>query len=205
MRSNGTCALTKRPNQKSETASLGNRFRLEAPPAKTLTPATGPDGDVASRGLLSSFRTPAPFVQKIFSLLQDKQNSTACQWSENGKSFTIWNTASFCRDVLPRYFRHNNLSSFIRQLNQYGFHKLHPNRWEFGHEKFIRSQPEQLKFIERKSCRVAKTDNVEAHESVIRSESPRKSLVSRDEAEESRSATAPDLDNYDSSCQAMQR
>ena len=34
-------------------------------------------------------------------------------------SFVIWKPAEFARDVLPQCFKHNNLSSFIRQLNTY--------------------------------------------------------------------------------------
>jgi hypothetical protein len=89
------------------------------------------------------------FIQKVYDLVQDPETAETVSWEEPGDSFVIWRVGDFTEKVLPAYFKHSNMSSFVRQLNQYGFHKISHERWEFQHEFFKRDRPDLLIQIKR--------------------------------------------------------
>eukprot|EP01018_Ginkgo_biloba_P007804 Gb_14573 [translate_table: standard] len=62
---------------------------------------------------------PAPFLIKTFQLVEDSSTDEIISWNEAGSTFIVWRPAEFARDLLPNYFKHNNFSSFVRQLNTY--------------------------------------------------------------------------------------
>ena len=62
---------------------------------------------------------PTPFLTKTFNLVEDPSIDDVVSWSEDGSSFVVWNPTDFARDLLPKHFKHNNFSSFVRQLNTY--------------------------------------------------------------------------------------
>lgn len=106
------------------------------------------------------------FIDKLYSMLEDAQNHTYIQWSGLGTSFLIINPTEFGKYMLNKHFKHGNLSSFVRQLNKYDFHKVKsseavikqfgPQIWEFKHIYFQKDRMEMLKHIVRKKSNADK-------------------------------------------------
>ena len=57
-------------------------------------------------------------------LWQDPKNASVIEWCVSRRGFVLHNIEQLEKQVLPEYFRHSKYSSFVRQLNMYGFHKL---------------------------------------------------------------------------------
>lgn len=62
---------------------------------------------------------PPPFLTKTFDVVDDRSTDGVVSWSRDGNSFVVWDSNAFAMTLLPRYFKHNNFSSFVRQLNTY--------------------------------------------------------------------------------------
>ena len=93
------------------------------------------------------------FLLKLYQILENESYKDIIHWTEDGKYFIISNLHDFTEKILPKYYKHNNYSSFIRQLNMYDFHKKKSGQNEhvFHHQNFIRNRKDLLKLIKRKS------------------------------------------------------
>ncbi|XP_022687287.1 heat shock factor protein-like isoform X2 [Varroa jacobsoni] len=107
------------------------------------------------------------FLSKLWRLVEDSKYDELISWSSTGQSFIIHNQNRFAKDVLPNFFKHNNMASFIRQLNMYGFRKMvnidsgglkgTKDDIEFYHNFFVRDQESMLEFIKRKATSHTRT------------------------------------------------
>jgi hypothetical protein len=96
------------------------------------------------------------FIEKVFEMASCADHAHALGFSDDGLSLEI-RDASLLAPVLGQYFKHSNPSSFIRQLNNYGFKtissaSLGNNRHVFAHPHFKRDDASLLETITRKTA-----------------------------------------------------
>lgn len=119
------------------------------------------DGDYYSQSTQGQQTPITAFLAKLWALVNDISCNDLIAWDPTGNSFHVYDQARFAREVLPRYFKHNNFASFIRQLNMYGFRKISTiehgslknerDDIEFAHPSFIRGHDTLLESIKRRA------------------------------------------------------
>lgn len=116
-------------------------------------------------------KTRPAFVNKVWSMLNDNSNANLIQWSADGKSFIVVNREEFVHQILPKYFKHSNLASFVRQLNMYDWHKVQDvrsgsiqnssdDKLQFENEFFVRGREDLLEKIVRQKSSAATNSKV---------------------------------------------
>jgi len=100
------------------------------------------------------------FLSKLWKMVENPDTDYLISWTEGGASFIIKNQTQFAQSLLPYYYKHSNMASFIRQLNMYGFRKVisadsgalkgEKEEQEFSHPFFLHGQEHLLDQIKRK-------------------------------------------------------
>ncbi|KAJ2093889.1 Heat shock transcription factor [Coemansia sp. S142-1] len=116
----------------------------------------------------------APFLSKLRGMVDNGSSDDLIRWSEDGRSFVVLRHEEFAKTILPRFFKHANFLSFVRQLNMYDFHKVphlqqgglisvpEAESWKFSNEYFQRGRPNLMHFIQRKKKTVPREIDGEA-------------------------------------------
>lgn len=152
------------------TAASQSQTQLHAPSTNGDSGNTSPNGTSASAvGAAAAAQQPkvvqTAFIHKLYNMLEDQSIQHLISWASTNESFVMSPSSEFSK-VLSSYFKHTNISSFVRQLNMYGFHKVSdvfhtgsPDSplWEFkhGNGNFKRGDLVGLREIKRRASRHA--------------------------------------------------
>uniref|UniRef100_A0A3P8SPQ9 Heat shock transcription factor 2 n=1 Tax=Amphiprion percula TaxID=161767 RepID=A0A3P8SPQ9_AMPPE len=116
--------------------------------------------------------TVPAFLTKLWTLVEDGDTNEFICWSQvaSGNQLLVLDEQRFAKEILPKFFKHNNMASFIRQLNMYGFRKVmhidtgivkqeRDGPVEFQHPYFKHGQDDLLENIKRKVSNTRPEDN----------------------------------------------
>ena len=126
--------------------------------ASSRSRQTSVDEEAAAPSSAGGLSSLAPFISKLFEMISKATDSDYIKWGPSGNTLIVTDPAAFARDVLPRYFKHDNIRSFVRQLNIYGFQRcrntsapgVEPSgELEFFHESFIEGREDLMINITR--------------------------------------------------------
>ncbi|TDZ23212.1 Transcription factor SFL1 [Colletotrichum sidae] len=163
-----THASSTSPTSKHDRESNGasDRFKNTSPIDQSGNSVAMPAAPAAAAAAVHQPKiVQTAFIHKLYSMLEDPGIQHLISWSASAESFVMSPSADFSK-VLAQYFKHTNISSFVRQLNMYGFHKVsdvfhttNPETalWEFkhGNGNFKRGDLVGLREIKRRASRHA--------------------------------------------------
>ncbi|OAD65419.1 heat shock factor-type transcription factor, partial [Phycomyces blakesleeanus NRRL 1555(-)] len=144
----------------SETKSMETLLESQALPSSTTQVISNPHQTQRAK-----MQNVPAFLNKLYNMVEDPGSDDLIRWATDGTSFIVARHVDFAKRVLPRFFKHSNFSSFVRQLNMYGFHKVphlqqgvlqaddESEQWEFSNPHFQRNQPDLLLLVTRKKGR----------------------------------------------------
>ena len=76
--------------------------------------------DTSKKGPMKSHFFPS----KLSEILSKPEFSSIIQWCPHGRAWRVVQPKKLEEYILPTFFRHSNLSSFMRQVNGWGFRRL---------------------------------------------------------------------------------
>lgn len=130
----------------------------------------------------SATSQPLRFPQKLWKIANECQTGAVC-WSSDGKSILL-RYSLFKEEFMSMkndFFKTDNICSFVRQLNLYGFRKVYDHAQkhgykgnsdlhEFSNTYFQRDRPDLLDKVARKSAVLKDKNDLwpDDHKSLVR-------------------------------------
>ncbi|ORY00418.1 winged helix DNA-binding domain-containing protein [Basidiobolus meristosporus CBS 931.73] len=115
------------------------------------------------------------FVLKLYRILEEDRYISYIRWSDSGDSFIIPDGPLLAAVVLPNFYKSSTFTSFVRQLNIYGFRRITDARKAknppsqltsaFAHPYFSRGKVSKLHLIKRKVKRSQRSKSRDTSES----------------------------------------
>ncbi|ORY95540.1 HSF-type DNA-binding-domain-containing protein [Syncephalastrum racemosum] len=110
--------------------SMSRPSRRTTNPVNSQSTSATEDEDSATTGIQVSMEVAtssslATFIKKLWIIVNDANLQSLIHWSDAGDVICIPNVTVFSKRVLPKYFKHGNWQSFVRQLNMYGFRRVY--------------------------------------------------------------------------------
>ncbi|RLN60957.1 hypothetical protein BBJ28_00002658 [Nothophytophthora sp. Chile5] len=129
-----------------------------ASPATSIASCSSASSDVSSSSSSTSCDSVkrgwvAPFLLHLHQMLR-RENPKIIRWAEDGLAFQILDKEAMTNQILPKYFKNKNFSSFQRQLNYFGFRKWSKARSQFptySREHFTRDNYGAMSLVKRQS------------------------------------------------------
>ena len=120
-------------------------------------------------------KEPHFFLEKLYNILNIKAYNNLIQWNEDGTKIIIVDSTKFSKNILPKYFNHDKYSSFVRQLNLYGFHKIN-NIYNSKNEIFFNEYFQENKTL-KEIKNIKRTNHLEINEEQIKDDEIKEPII----------------------------
>jgi len=97
------------------------------------------------------------FPAKLYKLVSDNTIRDIIQWLPGGRAFIIHDKKRFASEILPRYFKQSQFTSFTRKLSRWNFIRVTrgPLMGAYYHELFQKDKPSLCRMMSCKNPRTA--------------------------------------------------
>ena len=96
-------------------------------------------------------------LHQLLSLPESEVDPGIISWASHGRCFLVHHPREFTRELMPKYFSHNAITSFQRQLNLYGFKRItksgSKDQGAYYHELFLRGRPALCRRMRRQKIK----------------------------------------------------